>query len=81
MDNLGVGMCKKFIQYFKLEADKLIQQSSTESSITINSKLNQLIHQFMLNEYGFNYLLEMEFNDDILKVFQELKLITHTSSP
>lgn len=60
------------IKAFEIAAKKLIQENKGCSNEDRKTMLKQLAHQFMLNEFGFNYQLEMEFNDDILNVYQAL---------
>lgn len=63
------------IKAFEIAAKKLIQENEGCSDKDRKTMLKQLVHQFMLNEFGFNYQLEMEFNDDILNVYQALNTL------
>lgn len=63
------------IKAFEIAAKKLIQENEGCSYKDRKTMLKQLAHQFMLNEFGFNYRLEMEFNDDILNVYQALNAL------
>lgn len=77
---LKLPMSEKFIQHFELEANKVLSQSGTIPQAVLQTQIEKLIHQFMLNEYGFNYLLEMEFNDDIFNVFHALRSISRCTA-
>lgn len=63
------------IKAFEIASEKLIQENEGCSNEDRKTMLKQLVHQFMLNEFGFNYQLEMEFNDDILNVYQALNTL------
>lgn len=68
-------MNHKLIQVFQTEAEKIRNDPDITDSTTAKNTLKELVHQLMLNEYGFDYLLKMEFNGDIFDTFQSLNAI------
>lgn len=68
-------MNHKLIQVFQTEVEKIRNDPDITDSTTAKNTLKELVHQLMLNEYGFDYLLKMEFNGDIFDTFQSLNAI------
>lgn len=57
------------IQNLKKIASGSLINNEKES---IEEKYKNLVNQVMLNEYGFNYKTEMEFDEVLLKQYNEL---------
>lgn len=60
-----------YIMYNKSVSELINKQASTQD----RNKYFQLVHQYMLNEFGFNYALAVEFNHDMFDIHEQLKSI------
>lgn len=69
----------KLIEAFKANARIMLANTGNDegeilhqSSKKVSSKYKRLANQFMINEYGFDYLHDLEFNDDIANTFAKI---------
>ena len=68
-------MENQLIQSFEIAVRKIHNDPNLPTPELQKPFLEKLIHQYMLNEFGFNYLLELEYNNDIFDIYREMNLL------